>query len=59
MPHRLDALGVAVRESTRLVSERRQFRDGVRATQVKIRPQASQSWFDLGCCRMRLADVSD
>ena len=26
---------------------------------VKIRPQASQSWFDLGCCRMRLADVSD
>ena len=59
MPHRLDPLDVAVRESTCLVSERRQFRDGVRATQVKIRPQASQSWFDLGCCRMRLADVSD
>ena len=29
MPHRLDALDVAVRESTRLVSERRQFRDAI------------------------------
>ena len=29
-----DAVDVAVRESTGLVSERRQFRDGVRATQV-------------------------
>ena len=28
-PHRLDALDVAVRESTRLVSERRQFRDAL------------------------------
>jgi tetratricopeptide (TPR) repeat protein len=26
---------------------------------VKIRPQASQSWFDLGCCRMRLADSGE
>ena len=29
MPHRLDALDVAVRESTRLVSERRKFRDAI------------------------------
>ena len=29
MPHRLDAIDVAVRESTRLVSERRQFRDAI------------------------------
>ena len=33
MPHHLDALDVVVRESTRLVSEQRQFRDGVRSTQ--------------------------
>jgi ATPase subunit of ABC transporter with duplicated ATPase domains len=33
MPHRLDGADVAVRESTRLVSERRQFCDGVRPTQ--------------------------
>ncbi len=32
--HRFDAVDAAVRVSTRLVSERRQFRDGVRATQV-------------------------
>ena len=30
---RLDAVGVAVRESTRLAREPRRFRDGVRATQ--------------------------
>ena len=29
MPHRLDALEVAARESTRLASERRQFRDAI------------------------------
>ena len=34
MPHHLDALDVVVRESTRLVSEQRQFRDGVRSAQV-------------------------
>ena len=33
MPHHLDALDVVVRESTRLVSEQRQFLDGVRSTQ--------------------------
>ena len=33
MPRRLDALFMIIRESTRLVSERRQFRDGVRSTQ--------------------------
>ena len=32
--HRFEALDAAVRVSTRLVSERRQFRDGVPATQV-------------------------
>ena len=31
-----DAVDVALRESTGLVSERRQFRDGVRATQVGV-----------------------
>ena len=36
MPHRVDAVDVAVRESTRLVSERTPFRDGVRSTQVPI-----------------------
>ena len=34
MPRRRDAVVRIVRESTRLVSERRRFRDGVRATQA-------------------------
>ena len=34
MPRRRDALDAAVRASARLASEQRQFRDGVRATQV-------------------------
>ena len=34
MPRPRDAVEAAVRESTRVASERRQFRDGVRATQV-------------------------
>jgi hypothetical protein len=34
MPHRRDAVVRIVRESTRLVSGRRRFRDGVRATQA-------------------------
>lgn len=25
---------------------------------IKARPQASQSWFDLGCCRMRVAEAA-
>ena len=40
MPHRLDALDAAVRESTRLVDVQRQCRDCVGATQVQseLRP---------------------
>ena len=34
MPRRPDGVGTTVRESTRVASERRQFRDGVRATQA-------------------------
>ena len=37
MPHRVDTVFTITRESTRLVSERRQFRDGVRATQADAR----------------------
>ena len=37
MPRRVDALEVAVRESLRVMCERRQFRDGVRATQGPLR----------------------
>ena len=42
MPRRLDAVDVAVRESTRLAREPRPRRDGVRATQDD---QAVCDWF--------------
>ena len=43
MPRRLDAVDVAVRDSTRLVDVQRQFRDGVRATQVRKRSDSFRS----------------
>ena len=45
MPRRLDAVDVAVREPTRLVSERRQFRDAV----VRRRPRSP--WSPKSCGR--------
>ena len=62
MPHRLDALDVAVRESTRPVSERRQFRDGVRSTQVAARrgkykdPDDEPAWAD---CKSPVLETKD
>ena len=42
MPRRVDALEVAVRESLRVICERRQFRDGVTETVVQIKLGSTQ-----------------
>ena len=53
MPHRLDALDVAVRESTRLARERRQFHDCTCATQV------AAAWESTELVVMPYKDVKD